>query len=322
MLHGLMLLFLILFPLLAPQTLKNYRLTMLAPPTPPQQEIEPLQVKLPPPPRPAFQPIKEEPKLIAETLPVPPPKPAPAAPEVRLIPQPAAPAPPASVNSTILDPKPVAVTPPMQPPVVTNVFSTTVSNPAVTVPVRNTEASGFGDTGNNREPARTTRGEGAAVAGFGEVKGVRGSGGTGPARSAGTLGGFDVGAAGGSPGGSGRGAVLSAGFTSAADAPKPTAPTVKPGPSRNEKPVEIMFKPRPDYTDEARKMRIEGEVLLRVLFASTGEAHVLETIRGLGFGLNENAIRSAEQIRFKPAQRAGQPVDSTAIVHIVFQLAY
>jgi len=45
-------------------------------------------------------------------------------------------------------------------------------------------------------------------------------------------------------------------------------------------------------------------------------------ISGLGHGLDENAIRAAEQIRFKPAQRAGQPAASTATVHIVFQLAF
>ena len=86
--------------------------------------------------------------------------------------------------------------------------------------------------------------------------------------------------------------------------------------------MEILFKPKPDYTDEARKLKIEGEVLLRVLFAAGGEVRVLDVIRGLGRGLDENAIRAAQQIRFKPAQRDGQPVDSTATVHIVFQLAY
>jgi TonB family protein len=69
-------------------------------------------------------------------------------------------------------------------------------------------------------------------------------------------------------------------------------------------------------------MKLEGEVLLRVLFAATGEARVIEKIRGLGHGLDENAIRAAQQIRFKPALRDGEPVDSSAIVHIVFQLAY
>jgi periplasmic protein TonB len=44
-------------------------------------------------------------------------------------------------------------------------------------------------------------------------------------------------------------------------------------------------------------------------------------IRGLGHGLDENAQRAAEQIRFKPAMQEGQPADSTATVHIVFQLA-
>jgi TonB family protein len=109
----------------------------------------------------------------------------------------------------------------------------------------------------------------------------------------------------------------------AADAPKTAQNSPKAAdPGKIEKPVEILVKPRPDYTDEARKQRIEGEVLLRVLFTSTGEVRVQEVTRGLGYGLNENAVRAAENIRFKPAQRAGQAVDSTAIVHIVFQLAY
>jgi hypothetical protein len=44
-------------------------------------------------------------------------------------------------------------------------------------------------------------------------------------------------------------------------------------------------------------------------------------VRGLGHGLDENAIRAAEQIRFKPASQNGQPTDSTAVLHIIFQLA-
>jgi len=42
----------------------------------------------------------------------------------------------------------------------------------------------------------------------------------------------------------------------------------------------------------------------------------------LGHGLDEAAVTAASQMRFKPAQRMGTPVDSTAIVHVVFQLAY
>ena len=86
--------------------------------------------------------------------------------------------------------------------------------------------------------------------------------------------------------------------------------------------AEILSKPRPSYTEEARHLRIEGEVLLEVLFAASGETRVLRTIRGLGHGLDENAISAARAIQFRPAKRGDAPVDSTAVVHIVFQLAY
>ncbi len=86
--------------------------------------------------------------------------------------------------------------------------------------------------------------------------------------------------------------------------------------------AQILLKPRPVYTDEARRLRIEGEVLLEVLFSASGEARVLRTIRGLGHGLDENAIAAARAIQFHPAKRGDAAVDSTAVVHIVFQLAY
>lgn len=88
------------------------------------------------------------------------------------------------------------------------------------------------------------------------------------------------------------------------------------------RPVEILSKPKPLYTEEARGRRIEGEVLLQVLFAASGQVHVLATVRGLGYGLDESAVAAAEAIHFRPAERAGMAADSTAVVHIVFQLAY
>ena len=86
--------------------------------------------------------------------------------------------------------------------------------------------------------------------------------------------------------------------------------------------VEIISKPNPVYTQEARQLKLEGEVLLEVLFSANGQVHVNRVVRGLGHGLDEAAITAASQMRFKPAQRVGTPVDSTAIVHVVFQLAY
>jgi TonB family protein len=87
-------------------------------------------------------------------------------------------------------------------------------------------------------------------------------------------------------------------------------------------PVEILNKPRPRYSDEARRLQIEGEVLVEMLFGASGRTRVLRVIRGLGHGLDENAIAAAGEIRFRPALRGGGPVDYAAVVHIVFQLAY
>jgi len=88
------------------------------------------------------------------------------------------------------------------------------------------------------------------------------------------------------------------------------------------KPVEILSKPRPVYTAEARQLKIEGEVLLEVIFGADGSLRVQRVARGLGHGLDEAAVRAAQQIRFRPERRGGQPWDSTAMLHIVFELAY
>jgi TonB family protein len=77
----------------------------------------------------------------------------------------------------------------------------------------------------------------------------------------------------------------------------------------------------PIYTDEARSMKIQGEVLLEVVLEASGKLRILRVVRGLGHGLDDAAVRAAEQIRFKPALRDGQPADSTAVLHIIFQLA-
>ncbi len=87
-------------------------------------------------------------------------------------------------------------------------------------------------------------------------------------------------------------------------------------------PVEITFKPNPVYTDEARSLKLEGEVLLEVSFSANGTLRVNRVVRGLGHGLDEAAIAAANKIRFKPALRNGQPMDSTAVVHVTFQMAY
>jgi TonB family protein len=87
-------------------------------------------------------------------------------------------------------------------------------------------------------------------------------------------------------------------------------------------PLEILDKPRPAYSDEARKLKLEGVVVLEVAFDTVGKAHVLRVLRGLGHGLDETAMNAASGIRFRPAMEHGRPVDTVASVRIEFQLAY
>jgi len=86
--------------------------------------------------------------------------------------------------------------------------------------------------------------------------------------------------------------------------------------------LEILDKPRPDYSAEARVLQIEGEVVLEVLFTASGQIRVLRVLRGLGHGLDENATRAAMAIRFRPAVEQGKPLDTVATVRIDFQLAH
>jgi TonB family protein len=120
------------------------------------------------------------------------------------------------------------------------------------------------------------------------------------------------------------GKVKSTGFQSAevatAAPAKSTAKAVDaPAPTQA---VAILSKPNPVYTDEARRLAIEGEVLVEVVFLSSGQVEVEGVSKGLGHGLDEAAIRAAQQIRFKPALQDGRPVDFPATVHIVFQIAF
>ena len=70
----------------------------------------------------------------------------------------------------------------------------------------------------------------------------------------------------------------------------------------------VLFKPEPQYTEEARKNSITGTVILRVVFSRTGDVTNIRAMQSLQGGLTEKAIAAARQIGFVPATRNGQPV--------------
>ena len=200
--------------------------------------------------------------------------------------------------------------------------------PTIAKAPQQVQTGGFGDP--NGVPTRENNGKPVTIAQAGSFDMPAGSGyGNGSGGSRGARGvvasaGFGNGTATGDASASintSRGSVRQSGFGDADAAP--VSPRVKPAAdvSASTAPPEITSKPVPAYTEEARKLRIEGEVLLEVVFESTGKLHVVRIVRGLGHGLDESARQAAEQIRFKPALRDGRPADSTAVLHIVFQLA-
>lgn len=306
-------------PVLTPQILeskKDYHAIELVPtPVPvshePQRQLkEPiLQAKL--------DPVDPSPTALRLAAPQPQPKP-----RVE-----DAPAPEVKISAKKLDvPTPVVPAIPKQG-VRTNLFSTGSSAPqTIQRPAQQVQTGGFGDP--NGVPAKTvqTRAVNIAQAGGFDMPVGPGSG-NGTGGSSGMKGvvassGFGGGVATTSARSTSTETVHQAGFGSG-DVAAP--PTVQSHPAEQAAtkmtPAEILSKPTPIYTQEARTHKIEGEVLLEVVFEATGKLRVLRIVKGLGHGLDDSAVRAAQQIRFKPALRDGQPSDSTAVVHIIFQLA-
>lgn len=218
-------------------------------------------------------------------------------------------------------------------------------NSAPVIPKQAVKINTF-STGSSAAPTTARPASQVQTGGFGDPNGIPAKAGQGKAVNIAALGSFDLPSGPGSGNGAASakgvpGVVVSSGFgngTAITDnrpratkvqasgftnADVPAAPTVH---SHTETaaraiPAEILSKPTPVYTQEARSLRIEGEVLLEVVLEASGSLHVVRVVRGLGHGLDDNAVKAAEQIHFKPAMRDGQPTDSTVVLHIIFQLA-
>ena len=130
--------------------------------------------------------------------------------------------------------------------------------------------------------------------------------------------GFSNGVIGGATSGAGRKSARIANFGGAA-AGRSVAVTQSANPDVIA-PV-VLSEPSPHYTADALKAHTEGEVTLQIQMKSSGEVEVLKVVHGLGNGLDEEALRVAQGIRFTPASKHGVPVDQISMVHIHFQLA-
>jgi TonB family protein len=85
-------------------------------------------------------------------------------------------------------------------------------------------------------------------------------------------------------------------------------------------PPRLLREVKPDYTEDARKRNVEGEVILEIVVRQDGSVGDIKLIDGLAYGLNERAIAAVRQWRFSPAQRRGAPVDVVVEVAVEFRL--
>jgi TonB family protein len=207
---------------------------------------------------------------------------------------------------------------------INNLNSGSAAPATVVAPVNKVQTGGFGDpngipgdgdpkksTNINRKGSPALPGGPGYGNGTGGDKGIRGT-------VAST--GFGNGTANPPQGGGRKGSVQSTGFADqsvATEGPKKKTDAAASGTSS----VTILEKPRPEYTAEGRSLKLEGDVVLDLIFLANGTVHVNKVISGLGHGLDEAAIRAAQQIKFKPAKQDNQPVDFPARVRIEFHMA-
>ncbi len=74
------------------------------------------------------------------------------------------------------------------------------------------------------------------------------------------------------------------------------------------KPPEKLYAPQPKYSEEARKARVQGAVILQAVIDALGQVTEVKVLKGLSMGLTESAIATVRDWKFKPATRNGEPV--------------
>jgi TonB family protein len=196
------------------------------------------------------------------------------------------------------------------------------ATPTIKAEAKNVQTGGFGDPNGlpgKGDPNKTTNVNRAGLQALPGGPGYgNGTGGDKGARGVIASSGFGNGTAVQDGGGPKR-AVSTSGFANQTVADNtPKQKTVESATT----PVELQEKPKPVYTEEGRSLKIEGDVALDVVFQANGTVTVTKVVSGLGHGLDEAAVRAAQQIKFKPAKRDNQNVDFPARIRIQFRLAY
>jgi periplasmic protein TonB len=82
----------------------------------------------------------------------------------------------------------------------------------------------------------------------------------------------------------------------------------------------VLFKVEPEYSEEARKAKFQGTVVLSVVVDEKGNPKDLKVMRALGLGLDQKAIEAVEKWKFRPGLKDGRPVSVFATIEVNFRL--
>jgi TonB family protein len=81
-----------------------------------------------------------------------------------------------------------------------------------------------------------------------------------------------------------------------------------------------IYEPEPEYSEEARKAKYQGNVILSAVIGQDGRARDLHVARSLGMGLDEKAMEAVNKWRFAPALLDGRPVAVQVNIEVNFRL--
>jgi TonB family protein len=82
----------------------------------------------------------------------------------------------------------------------------------------------------------------------------------------------------------------------------------------------LVYKTEPEFSEEARKAKFQGTVVLNVVIGADGRPRDMRIARPLGMGLDEKALEAVKNWRFKPAEKDGHAVAAYASIEVEFNL--
>jgi TonB family protein len=102
--------------------------------------------------------------------------------------------------------------------------------------------------------------------------------------------------------------------------PEMSAPACALEPERNVTMPHAIFMPGPEYTEQARKKKINGTVVVSLTVKVDGTTRDIKVVKGVGYGLDEKAVETVSRWKFSPALKDGQPIEKEITVELAFHL--